>query len=188
MYQQVGNAENGVALVLADGYADLFAVSLYNNAVQRHGYGSPLVLLDTAVIVRLKERKLAVFVKRVLLEVQAGRVYVRRGKAYALCKRLFAHYSKYHRLFAVAEIKFIARFVVGSGVVLGKSCRFRALDSVCAGLALGLCGVEELLVVLAETVSRGYLFVAHDKSRIFRFFEQLSGKLFAGRSIRIFHC
>mgnify|MGYP001861298056 CR=1 FL=1 len=63
--QQVGDAEHRVAGLVADAHLHLFPVLLHNDPVEGHGDGSPLVLLDAAVVVGLHQRQLALFVEGV---------------------------------------------------------------------------------------------------------------------------
>ena len=76
MGQQIGNHQNGVALVLADGDRDHRAVGAVHHAVERQRNGRPLVFLDAAVIVGLQVADLGILVQGIGLDVQPGRVHV----------------------------------------------------------------------------------------------------------------
>ena len=58
MRQQVRDDELGFALLFSDADGDGGAIAFDDNAVEGQRHGGPLVLLDPAVIVGLKEREL----------------------------------------------------------------------------------------------------------------------------------
>ena len=89
MDQQVRDNKHRIVVLFAD--ADLYhcAVLLHHHAVDRHGHGGPLVLLDAAVIVGLEERHLVLLVKGIGLEIQPGVVDVGGGDPGALGQGLF---------------------------------------------------------------------------------------------------
>ena len=104
---------------------------------------------------------------------------MRRREPYALRKGLFAHNGEDYRFFAVYEIEPVARLVFLAGNVLLEACLLRKTHCLGGRLALGLCGVHEALVALAEFVSPGYLLIAHYESRIFGLFAELFGEKLA---------
>ncbi len=94
MDQQVAYAQNAFLAVLADDNLDDRSVLLGHNAVQRQGKSDPLVLFDSAVVMRVQKGKAFVFVKGILLYVQAGRIDVRAQNVHAAFKRLFSDLEK----------------------------------------------------------------------------------------------
>ena len=70
--KKIGNAEYGIAGLVAE--LDVYACSVGtdDNAVERKRYGSPLILAETAVVVGLEVCASAVLKERMLLEVEAG--------------------------------------------------------------------------------------------------------------------
>ncbi len=74
--QQIGDAEDRVIRVLADGDGDGGAVPLRHHAVEGKGNGGPLVFLDAAVVVGFEVAQLLLLHQGVGLQVQAGAVDV----------------------------------------------------------------------------------------------------------------
>ena len=87
MNKQVGHAENGVALIVAHVYVHDRAVLLGDDAVHSERERNPLVVLDTAVVVRVEKREAVALVERVLLQVEAGAVDVRAQDVHTLAQR-----------------------------------------------------------------------------------------------------
>ena len=65
MGEQVGNNEFRVAVVLAETNLNLCSVLAENNAVKRKRNCSPLIFLDSAVIMSLEQSKLRVLIERI---------------------------------------------------------------------------------------------------------------------------
>ena len=76
MGQQVGDAEDGVALVLADADGDGGAVVAGEDAVDGQRHGAPLILADAAVVVSLEVTQVVGLIQRGRAQVQTGAVGV----------------------------------------------------------------------------------------------------------------
>ena len=67
MDQKVRNAYDRIVIVFADHYVQNRAVLFCDDAVQRERDGHPLVLFDTAVIMRVQICKARILIQRILL-------------------------------------------------------------------------------------------------------------------------
>ena len=179
MRQQIGDAENGIARLLADGNGQRRAVLTNDRTVQRQRNGSPLVFLDAAVIVGLKEALLALLIKGTGLQIKAGAINMRYADAHALCYAAAAECGGDERLAAVIEVDLIPCLVL-LGMVKGDiACLFQHRNGSGNCLALGLGGIKECLVALTEIVSGFQLFLGHGLGEILGVHQQLLAQLLA---------
>ena len=155
--EQIGNAENRVVLVLADIDGDGGAVLANNNTVERQRNGGPLISLDAAVVVGLKERKLLVLVKGVRLQVKAGGVDVRRRNVKSFFERTAADFRKEERFVAVVYVDLVACNIFFARLKGNKALFFEHGNAPVDELAFGFAGADELFVVFAVIIGFGYL-------------------------------
>ena len=145
--QKVVDIEYGVVRLFADVKLYLSAVFEHNHAVQGEGYGCPLVLLDSAIVVRLQKAHTRLLIQRILLYIYPGRVDVRSDYAQAVLFEVFAsHAEHHHALAAVYEVLFIARGELVAEFEFGEARLPCHSYRGGAGLALGLGLVEEGLI------------------------------------------
>ena len=167
MREQIGNAENRVVLVLADIDGDGGAVLANNNTVERQRNGGPLISLDAAVVVGLKERKLLVLVKGVRLQVKAGGVDVRRRNVKSFFERTAADFRKEERLVAVVYVDLVACNIFFARLKGDKALFFEHGNAPVDEFALGFAGADELFVVFAVIIGFGYLLLGKLQSAVF---------------------
>ena len=111
----------------------------------------PLVLLDAAVIVRVQIGHVFIFVERILLDVQAGRINVCAEDVHALFQRLTAELECCDGLFVVHRVELgsggelhalFASFVHADVAVLTQRA-----DGIGDGFALGFAQVEVFFII-----------------------------------------
>ena len=107
--EQVGHAEDRVALVLAHVDGHDRAVLLGDDAVHRERQRDPLVLLDAAVVVRVEVQQLVALEQRVLLQVEARRVDVRAQDVEAAHQRISADVREDDGLAVRLRVHLVAR-------------------------------------------------------------------------------
>ena len=100
-------------------------------------------------MVRLEIGHLGFLVERAGLEVQAGRVGVRRADVRALIQRQPADHSEHNALVAIVAVDLIARLEGHSGHIGHEAARLCQRDGGLDAGALGLGAVEERAVVRA---------------------------------------
>ena len=159
--EQVADAEDGVALVLAHDHVHHGAVLEHHDAVDGERHGDPLVLLDAAIVVRVEVGDLVLLVEGVLLHIEARVVHVRAEDVEAVLERLGAQAHEHEALALVGCVDLVARLELrasGDRVLerhiaggLGK------LDRRGHALALGLVVRDERAVVCAERLELAYL-------------------------------
>ena len=177
--QQIGDAEYGIALFFADGYGQTGAVLTDDGAVQGQRDGGPLVLLDAAVVVGLKEALLALLIQGPGLEVQTGAVDMSHTDADAFGDAAAAEGSSDEGLAAVIEVDLIPCLVL-LGVVKGDiACLFQHRNGSGNCLALGLGGIKECLVALTEIVSGFQLLLRHGFGEVLGVHQQFLAELLA---------
>ena len=156
MDQQVGDAEDGVALVLAHADVDDGAVLLGDDAVDGQRDGDPLVLLDAAVVVGVEREKVVLLLEGVLLEVDARRVDVGAQDVDAGLQVVGAEVDEHEGLAAVDDVDLVAGLELLArcdGLAeLDVAALARHLDGGVAALALSLVVGDVGLVALAEVV------------------------------------
>ena len=103
---------------------------------------------------RLEERHAVRFIERLLLQIHAGRVDVRRRDADAAVQRFAAHAEKDHRLAAVVEVAAVADLDRVAQLVGRKAGRLRGGNGGLHRLALGLRAVEEAHIVFGKCKGR----------------------------------
>ena len=108
MGEQVGDAEDGIGLVLADDHVHDGAVLLGHDAMDGQRQGDPLVLLDATVVVGVQRDELVLLLDGVLLDVEARRVDVRAEDVDAGRERLGAHVQEHEALAAVDGVDLVA--------------------------------------------------------------------------------
>ena len=161
MDEQVGDAEDGIIGVLADLHVHHAAVLLGDHAVQRQRDGDPLVVLDAAVVMGVHEGKLAGFVQRVLLDVQARAVDVRTKDVHAVGQRAGAQLYQDNGLVAHGSPHLVAGSKLAAcgdgGVQAFVAGGLGAADGCGGELALGLVLGDEVDVAGGELLELGQL-------------------------------
>ena len=159
--EQVGNAEDGVVGILADLHVHHAAVLLGDHAVQRQRDGDPLVVFDAAVVMGVHEGKLAGFVQRVLLDVQARAVDVCAQDVHAVGQRADAQLHQDDGLVAHGRPHLVAggKLAAGGngGVQAFVTGGFGAADGGGGELALGLVLGDEVDVACGKLLELGQL-------------------------------
>ena len=146
--QEVGDDKLRFIRLTANGNVDRAAILERDRAVQLQRDRDPLVLLDAAVIVRLKIRQLRILVHRRLLEIEARGIDVRARDHAAVVERLLAEHGQHERLIAVIHIHLRARLQLHAERIRHKARVLRHADRLLDGLALGARGVEKALIPL----------------------------------------
>ena len=149
MGQQVGDHQDGVALILADGNRDHSAVRPVHHAVERQRNSRPLVFLDAAVIVGLQVADLGILVQGVGLDVQSGGIHVGGADVRALAQRLGTDNGQSDGFIAVVVVNFVAGlgFHAGGEGLVAQLLGFP--NGPCGGLPLGLAFAHERHVALS---------------------------------------
>ena len=109
MDKEISDAEHGVVRLLPERDRDRCAVLLDDDTVQGERYRHPLVLLDAAVVMRIKVRQPAVLIERILLHIKAACVDVRTEDIHAVLHRLCSDMKEHNRLFHVDGVDLIPR-------------------------------------------------------------------------------
>ena len=156
--QQVGDHQDGIVLVLADGDGDGGAVLAAHNAVDGKRHAGPLILLDAAVVMCLEESSFVILIERYLLQVKAWGIDMSCCEVNALFDRLCSDNCKDNSLSSVIEIDLIACFKAHSVCEFLESALFSEGDSLCNGFSFDLRIVKECFVILTE-VKAGLYFV-----------------------------
>ena len=180
MGQQVGDAEDGVALVLADADGDGGAVVAGEDAVDGQRHGAPLILADAAVVMGLEVAQVVGLIQRGRAQVQTGAVGMRDDQTEAVLKAAGADGGSHDGLLELDEVDLIAGLVGLFGVELHVAGILEHLLALGGDFALGLAVVEELLVALGKSVCL-LLDVCILVGDVSRLIEQLFGQLL-GRS------
>ena len=177
MREQVADNELRLALFVADRNSYLLAVRLDDNAVERKRDCRPLIFLYTAVVVSLEERNLAIFVHGVGLDIETGRVDMRRRDLDSVAQRACAENGEDNRLFFYIEPDLVARRILLRRVELLEAARLGELLRKRGYLALGSVVAEEGFVSLAPLKRRGNFIVAHSQRGVLRLSKQLFSEL-----------
>ena len=177
MREQVADNELRLALFVADGDSYLLAVRLDDNAVERKRDCRPLIFLYTAVVVSLEERNLAILVHGVGLDIETGRVDMRRRDLDSVAQRACAENGENDRLFFYIEPDLVARRILLRRVELLEAARLGELLRKRGYLALGSVVAEEGFVSLAPLKRRGDLIIAHSQRGMLRLSKQLFPEL-----------
>ena len=147
--QQIGDHQDGVILILADGHGDLAAVFFTHHAVDGQGHTGPLVLLDAAIVVGLEVGDLGIFVEGLGLQVQPGRVHMGGADVGALAHRLRADDSDQEALAPVVHIDLIPGLDLHAGDGGLEAVGLGGLGCPGSGLPLGLAGIHKGCIALA---------------------------------------
>ena len=149
MGQQIGNDEFGLVRLPADGDVQHLSALERHHSVEFQGYGDPLVLLYTAVIVGAEIAHLVALIHRYLLQVQAGCVHMGSGNHGAVAQVIFAYHCKHKGLAPVVAVEFHARLELHARHIFPEAALLGHGYGVFHGLSLGAGIVEESHVVPA---------------------------------------
>ena len=108
MGEKVGDAEDRVVLVLADGHGHRHAVLEGDDAVDGEREGDPLILLDAAVVAGVERDDLVLLLERVLLDVEAWRVDMGAEDVDTVLERLRADLDEHEALVTDGGIYLVA--------------------------------------------------------------------------------
>ena len=153
------------------------AVLQNGQAVHGKRDGCPLVLLNPAIVVRLEERQLVLFIERMGLEVQTRGVDVRRCNADTVLAAVFADHSQNQCLAPVVVIHLVPGLIGLFGIKRHKALFFRAQNSGLHRLALGLAVVQKYLIILAEGIRLLYAIIGELLVSIFAADQQFLAEL-----------
>ena len=135
--------------------------------------GRPLIFLDAAVIVGIKIGELFVFIKRVRLEIQSGRVDVRRRDGHAVFDGAAADHGKHDRLAAIVDVYPVTRLERLCPVKRAKASRFCFPHGKAHRFAFGFYAAKKCLVPFAVSVRLPEDLVAERFLCMLRFIRQL---------------
>ena len=147
--QQIGDHQNGIVLVLADGDGDLAAVLLADHTVDGQGHAGPLVLLDAAIVVGLEVGDFGILIHGLGLQIHPGGIHVGSADVGTLSQALGTHHGDHKALATVVHVNLVAGLDLHTGdsrleaVLLGLSGSPRG------GFPLGLAGIHKSSVALA---------------------------------------
>ena len=158
MDEQIRHAEHGIVRLLPERDRDRCAVLLDDNTVQGKRNRHPLILLDAAVVMRIKVRQSAVLIERILLHIKAARVDVCTEDIHAVFHRLCADMKEHNRLFHIdgvdlvprAELRPLSDNVRQIAVARRLSSTYRLLHT----LTLRLAVREEINIAACERIHR----------------------------------
>ena len=143
MGQQIGDHQDGIAVILTDGDGDGGAVLAADHAVERQGHSDPLVLLDASVVMGLQEGQAGILVEGIGLDVDAGGVGVGNADAGALVHALGADNGHHQSLVPVVAVDLVAGLQLHAGDELHEAMFFQLLDGPGDGFPLGLAGIDK---------------------------------------------
>ena len=106
--EKVGDAEDRVILVLADGHGYRHAVLERDDAVDGKREGDPLIFLDAAVVAGVERDDLVLLLERVLLDVETRGVDVGAEDVDAVLERLRADLDEHEALVTDGGIYLVA--------------------------------------------------------------------------------
>ena len=130
MRQNVGNHEDGIAVVVADGDENLRAVLADNRPVQRERQREPLVLLDSAVHVAVEVDAPALLVERFRLKIEPRRVRMAADDLEtSLGDFPFADDSRHHRPVLIASIDLVSGLQRLKGRNFSETLRLQETDA-----------------------------------------------------------
>ena len=148
MRQQIRHAKYGIVWILAQRDGHHRTVLLRHHAVQRQRQRDPLVILDAAVIMRVKQREAVGFVQGILLQVKARGIDVRTQNIQTLGQRLRAQLDQHERFAMRMRPHFVTRL---QGATIADCLLERNIPSVLScgnssssAFALGLILGDEL--------------------------------------------
>ena len=179
MRQQIGDVKYGICRVFAYTYLFFRAVAKHYDSVKRKRNRRPLILFDTAVIVRFKQRHFAAFVKRILLYIEARRVDMSDYHSYArLVKVAFSDFENRHRFIFIDVIIIAADGEFVAAFIFLIAAFFRFVNGKPDAFAFGFASVEKLFISLGEVENLLLFGVFHIRKKVFLVVTKLLCKLF----------
>ena len=155
MGQQICYTEHRIAGVLADDYIQHGAVLTHHGAVQSQRQGSPLILLDTAIVVGLEECQTAVLIERIGLEVQPGGVDMADHHPHALFQILSTDGCQDQCLAPYIPVDPVAGLIAPVRIKGSIAGFLQHCHGGAHCFPLDFCMVEEGLVLLTERICPG---------------------------------
>ena len=183
MGQQVGDAEDGIVLILAHTDGDGGAILTGEHAVDGQRNGAPLILADTTVVMGLEVAQVVRLIQRGGTQVQTRAVGVGNDQMEAILKALGTDGGSHHSLVVLDKVDLVAGLVGLFRVELLVACILEHLLALGGDLALGLACIQELLVALGKVVGL-LLHVSVLIGDVSRLIEQLFSQLL----VRSFFC
>ena len=183
MGQQVGDAEDGIVLILAHTDGDGGAILTGEHAVDGQRDSAPLILADTTVVMGLEVAQVVRLIQRGGTQVQTRAVGVGNDQMEAILKALGTDGGSHHSLVALDKVDLVAGLVGLFRVELLVPCILEHLLALGGNLALGLACIQELLVALGKVVGL-LLHVSVLIGDVSRLIEQLFSQLL----VRSFFC
>ena len=164
--QQVGDHQDGIVLILADGDGNLAAVLLADHTVNGQRHAGPLVLLDATIVMGLEIGDLAVLIQGLGLQVHAGRIHMGSADVCALGQRLGAHNGNHKALAPVVQVDLIPGLDFHTGHGRLEAVLLSLGRGPGGGLPLSLAGVHKSGIALAVGLHFGPLFLAQTNKAI----------------------
>ncbi len=169
MRRQVRNNQYRVIRIKPNGYFNPRSVFLVDVADQRERQVDPLIILDAAVLVGLKQREAFLLVQRPALEFQSRRIDVCTNDPKATDEVIRADNDQGNRPTAIDVVKTAARpqvAVCSQFPKAGGSCHLNCLGN---ETDFSLRPAHEILVVLGEVEHAAALTVGQTHPRWLRF-------------------
>ena len=170
MRKQVRDVEYGIVFVLTDVERDFATVFEHHYTVKRKRNGEPLILFDTAVIVRFEIRHIRFFVERNLFEIESGTVHVRYENTHAvLCHVCLARADNEKSFSAIVVVEFVTGIdFVAEHVRLVALCFYHS-DAFRHHFPLGLSVVEEFFVTFCIFADDAKLLLVRQRVNVLSF-------------------
>ena len=161
MGKQVGHAEDRIVRILSHPHRHGGTVPQHHHAVEGQGDGGPLVFFDPAVIMSVEIGQVMVLIQGIGLEVEAGRIDMRRSDGHAVGNGTGTDHREQQGLIPVIDVHPVPGFE-GSGPVKGDKPRLlRHFDGFAHRFPLGLGRVHKGFVPLAVRVGPADFLLRH---------------------------
>ena len=108
MRKKISDIEYGIRFLLTYYYLVSFAVVGEYNAVNSQRYSGPLILLDTAVVMRLEINGIVILINRIGLEIEPRRIDVGTKDVESFSRSLLSDYGSGKALALDALIDFVS--------------------------------------------------------------------------------
>lgn len=147
--KNIRDVEHGIAFFVTDFDVNARAVFESDHTVKRKRNGEPLILFDTAVVMRLEVRHICLFIKRNLFEIESGAIDVSDENTHAvLCDVRFARSYDKQALAAIVVIKLVAGIDFVAERIRLITLFLNHFDCFLDGFSFGFAVVEKSLVTL----------------------------------------
>ena len=110
MYQQIADSYDWIAVILTDIQLDNRFVLLHDYTMQRQRQGYPLILFDTAVIMRIQHCEFLILIQRILFDIQTRRIHMCSQNIASGSHRLLTDQKQCNSLAHIVGIHLITAF------------------------------------------------------------------------------